>query len=376
MQGQKDRFQINSEELRSRTVEEQFQKDGETWATYLSDEQGSQATKDIMKRIFTVLELGDLHANLTSGERNVDVATRNKDLKSISGNSHPPLTPAALLSHGGRVKITIPPLKDTPDQDQNAFIRWLIGGLENLEDTKSNKTNKRSVFYRSAATHTFKRTNEEVKEKKISSFNPLHYPTFLKDFLNKRHLGMNVGLGDENKVAPENGSYGHVYMHWLPPEENKPGGLLIGCENSPPGKADRYGNMHDFRAKSAEFSPTGGQKFKDKKFKGYNLQPTSQNGFVINLDEKKMKAIMQEEVKEFNVNSIKDPIGEAKPSQRQQAVVKQEEKHKEVDNQPKNKKRWMSWLIAKVGLLAKEKPKEGAKEKQEARWTPGEKRYK
>lgn len=302
-------FDFDQDELRNRSIEEQFENDAQVWQAYLNDttvnSSGlSNEKKDIVKRIFTVLDQGYLQRKLGSGYE--DVSTVNKELleaqKQGKNNNQPPLTLAAVLSHGGRVTIKIPKLNK--DDDPTTFIRWLIG--QNNQLTPDSPTH-----IRAAATHTIgleKNSSSRVEEKKLHLTNPKHILKLLTDFLRKRHLGINIGLGTKDKAAPDNGSYGHLYLHWKPPTEQEEGALMVGCENSAPGKKNRYGAVHDMRAKSDEFSPTGGEKFSNEKFANYRLQVGKVGGLEIELTRQQIKDLTAKRAQDFDLNKLNAPI--------------------------------------------------------------------
>ena len=62
------------------------------------------------------------------------------------------------------------------------------------------------------------------------------------------------------KTIVADGGYGHLYIGYKPPTEQKDGGLLIGCETDAPRTINQMGHEHTAAAKGAEFGPTQGAK--------------------------------------------------------------------------------------------------------------------
>jgi hypothetical protein len=293
-------------QLRKLKAEDQFQRDEKIWKAFLNADPLSYPTdptyaqkQSVMRMIFYVLK----HLE--------DVRDTTMSLESV-------------LSHGGRIAIQIPSLKELPqDLDANAFFYALMCGKENVSSAKSGakaaKENK-AVFSRMAASHSISFSTEKaIKEERLNPSNPLAWPQFISDLLQGRHFGMNVGLGGPDVAAPANGSNGHLYIYWLPPTKDKPGGLLLGVEGSEPGCTDRFGKVHDARALSSEFSPTGGEKFSHKKFDAYREKGSVlalEGGLSLKLSVDQVSEIVsfsqkfrgEEEMKEVEENTMISPV--------------------------------------------------------------------
>lgn len=373
---------FDQDELRKRSIEEQFEHDAQVWQAYLNDNTVnaspvSNQKKNIVKRIFTTLQYGNLQRQVRSGYE--DISAVNKQLMDAQGksNNQPPLNLAAVLSHGGRVTIKIPPLDKGENTNPNEFIRWLIGSTSQIaQNNKIADEMGAPVFIRTAATHTIrlkKNSQSDVEEKKLSPANPRHIPTFVADFLKKRHLGINIGLGNKDKAAPDNGSYVHLYLYWKPPTEQEQGALMVGCENSAPGRANRYGAVHDMSAKSDEFSPTGGEKFSNKKFDEYRLRANKVGGLEIQLTKEQMKVLIQKKAEDFNIKQLNSRIGApsignefkaAKLADSTRKINDLISKHR-PSTQPANKSSWVRGEMPKESsqqvVNPPEKPQEKAK---------------
>ncbi|BBB15120.1 uncharacterized protein RVIR1_06190 [Candidatus Rickettsiella viridis] len=82
------------------------------------------------------------------------------------------------------------------------------------------------------------------------------------------HYGINIALGgaenenqhSKNKIQP-NGEHGHLYFHYVKPKEERHGGLLLGIEQSAPGKPDQYGGSHGLDGAPKNVSASGGDFF-------------------------------------------------------------------------------------------------------------------
>ncbi|KAM3101421.1 DUF4157 domain-containing protein [Phormidesmis sp. 146-12] len=160
---------------------------------------------------------------------------------------------AVALSHGGRVNIRIPAAK----KDPNRFFKWLIG-----EEAETS-----GVHTRTAGTHRVaigEGQTGSFKEKK--GFGAAINAKVGTETGETHHYGLDLpvgGLGNvdiNGAVILPNGSYGHLYIGYKPPTATRDGALLIGCETDAPGSTNALGHKHDWRAKSAEFSTTGGAK--------------------------------------------------------------------------------------------------------------------
>jgi len=233
---------LKQNSLRNRSADEQLSNDAIQWDAYLHSKDERAASKEkklIMARIFTIIQ----HCGLQAA------------------NDHPTdcsLNLASVLSHGGRLVIQVPKITDA-NEDPNRLLDAILGD--------KNKKGEQGVFYaRPFASHTLNVEGDRVNEGLLKTTGlDGDYALLLKDKFNKRHFGMDIGVGYAG-VMPEDGSHGHVYLYWLAPTLQSPGGLMIGVETAAPGKTNPYGTIHGASALKGEFTPTGGTKFSSEPF--------------------------------------------------------------------------------------------------------------
>ncbi|CAD5981041.1 eCIS core domain-containing protein [Planktothrix agardhii] len=181
---------------------------------------------------------------------------------------------AVALSHGGRVMINLPPIKQ--DENENEFIQWLFGTSPESDLTRkpqsydkikdpNNKSDhyKAKVDTRIASSHNVNVTESSLEEEKSNTFD-VKGKTGLKSTI--KHYGMDIplgGLGNEDlagdAILPD-GRHGHIYIYYRPPSLTLPGSVLIGAETSRMAHTDVFGMYHDQRGAPAEFSSTGTSK--------------------------------------------------------------------------------------------------------------------
>ncbi|TLY47243.1 MAG: hypothetical protein E6K54_06360 [Gammaproteobacteria bacterium] len=83
------------------------------------------------------------------------------------------------------------------------------------------------------------------------------------------HYGFDLALGGvgnqhfvSKKIIQNNGEHGHLYINFYQDlTQKKQSGLLLGIEQSAPGKSDQYGGQHDIYASDKEYSASGGDFF-------------------------------------------------------------------------------------------------------------------
>lgn len=166
---------------------------------------------------------------------------------------------ASVLLHGSRALI------EFPSEISEQLIKWLIPD---------------QTSWRHAATHGIKTTH--VEESQSLANKPPKYLQEIKVGLlgagyqtaaqmlpgsMYQHYGIDVALGGAgNKnhysdvIIEPNGEHGHLYVYHAA-EEGEHGGLLLGIEQSAPGKSDQYGGSHDMGASPKTRSASGGDFF-------------------------------------------------------------------------------------------------------------------
>lgn len=195
-----------------------------------------------------------------------DISYRDKQDKQFHSwralNAHSELETfpiAAVLLHGSRALI------EFPAEISAQLIEWIIPD---------------QTSWRLAATHGIKTIN--VEESKSLANKPRKYLQEIKVGLLEagyqtaaqmlpgsmyQHYGIDVALGGAgNKnhysgvVVEPNGEHGHLYIYHAS-KGGKHGGLLLGIEQSAPGKSDQYGGSHDMGASPKTLSASGGDFF-------------------------------------------------------------------------------------------------------------------
>ncbi|BBO88767.1 hypothetical protein [Desulfosarcina ovata] len=140
---------------------------------------------------------------------------------------------ASLLSHGQRVMVQIPSIPAGGDR----LWTWL--------------QEEGSIQSRGYATHglSHKRRPEALIKGHRRYLDEKHGVwQSLKGHVQGRHYAFNVALGGEGNRNPfsrssddkeftyvpikADGLNGHVYINYMPPTNNRPGGMLVGCENA------------------------------------------------------------------------------------------------------------------------------------------------
>jgi hypothetical protein len=181
---------------------------------------------------------------------------------------------ASLLSHGDRVMVQIP-----SSDGRDPVWDWLNG-----YDQEHNRYTL-AIPPRTRATHGI----ERLEPAKILGF--AEHSCYFKETKNYSgrpgtggaHYGFNValgGLGNRNPVSrtnqfddvlhwdtgkfrpiAENGQDGHVFINYLPPTTNKPGAMLVGCENADVARSNPHTAVGHYSPFAADLSACGGRKW-------------------------------------------------------------------------------------------------------------------
>ncbi len=227
------------------------------------------------------------------------------------------LPTATYLSHGSRVVVEIPP--GSGDQ----LINWFTSGDKNKSGLSKKQTkeaaiqtDKTYIYNRSAATHDInihknKAGDYELTEKKGFFIGAGDY---VKDKLFRqkgKHYGIDLGLKkpSENIEPGQNlhdGEHGHLYMHYTPPTQDKPGSLMYGIENASP-----QSSKHSKVGKAAAASASGGEKFpklqkliqKNEAANDKNpIIPKKYNGMYAKLDTSNLEKITSTDINKYHKN--------------------------------------------------------------------------
>lgn len=265
-----------------------------------------QMSVDVYKRALALIGSGGLQIESNSGAK-----------QSAAGNNLPV---SSYLSHGTRVMIEIPP--DSGD----TLANWLTSGDPN-KSGMSRKQNQlealgegKIVYNRSAATHDVS-IEERVNDKGEKSFSLKEKKGFFigfKDFIGNKFgmktkhwgvdLAMNAEFGgkdSEGKIVDRpDGDHGHLYIHYNPPKDGKPGSMLIGIEGGAP-----TSHKHSKVGASDPLSPVDSSKFNElgtkKDIAGEReyestLVPKTYGGMVIKLDQQNLDDIVKINAKDLD----------------------------------------------------------------------------
>jgi putative RNase toxin 11 of polymorphic toxin system len=196
---------------------------------------------------------------------------------------------ASLLSHGQRVLVQIP----TRQKGGEELWAWL--NQPNQIPSRPYATHGQSCL--SKPVNLIKGHRQYVVEK---GGGVTGWGQSVSGRLLGRHFAFNVALGgngNRNPFSPTNddealtykpikadGLNGHVYINYMPPENNSVGGMLVGCENAQHGKGSNphTGAGHGLGG-SQKVSACGGLKWSTMKsgpLKEYN-------GFICDLTDRR-----------------------------------------------------------------------------------------
>lgn len=189
---------------------------------------------------------------------------------------------AAILMHGSRVLIEFPSdiasqLMDWLIVDKNSWRYMATHGISALPIAE--RIEHQSIFT------TYKFLKEEKVSGTTAAFNLVSnsiagllsnpYLNFsatssTQEKLNcAEHYGFDLalgGVGNQHFASKEtiqnNGEHGHLYIYFYQDQtQKKQSGLLLGIEQSAPGKPDQYGGQHDLTVSDKEYSASGGDLF-------------------------------------------------------------------------------------------------------------------
>ena len=148
---------------------------------------------------------------------------------------------AEVYAHGGRTMFILP---------AGADQKPVMDGIQGQNPARS------GLKSRSFATHAVNPRTIQKNGTIASEANELRVGA-LSAYSPSYHKGMNASVGGLGHVGPNgkvitaDGTNGHMYMHLVPGKENTCGMMLVGFENSGPGKKGRLGHAHTASAKKA-----------------------------------------------------------------------------------------------------------------------------
>ncbi len=244
---------------------------------------------DVFKRVLTVVDCGGL---CVSDGDNVVSASNNQ------------LPVSSYLAHGSRILIQIPPIAETGER--HAFMNWLIHGDRARSFADGCGSEHSALFQRSISSHSTHLTSSEgkwfcIEDKGVFAGTLDTLGALGKSSAEAHHFGLNFAFGvdklgedrDGNFVHGPDGEHGHMYLHYRVSSADYPGSLMIGVENSEPGKSN-----HSLLGTPNKFTHIGGTKWSElqKKYHGscedILIMPTTLNGMRIDLSRQKQEDIL------------------------------------------------------------------------------------
>lgn len=220
--------------------------------------QQHETTTGILKKIFVLLH---------------EFGVKNLKQSVVGDGANLPF--AALLSHGGRINILLPPLERCKG-DPFFLLKWLgflkdehllgLRAMSAMSMGAALPTMSAPVHKRLFGTHYAGRANSESefdeRGGKGAAVQARLDPTTVQ-------LGMNLPIGGMGKldfnrdVILSDGAHGHMYIGFTSPLPTVGGTLQIGVESTAPGNYSTTGYVHDHNSTEKTRNPmssTGGHK--------------------------------------------------------------------------------------------------------------------
>ncbi|MBO1351123.1 MAG: DUF4157 domain-containing protein [Hormoscilla sp. GUM202] len=201
------------------------------------------------------------------------------------------------LSHGGRVNVRIPALKNKKENPY-ALTDWL-GITENKKVEESG-----AVFSRPFGTHHMAIGKNIDRQPGTGTFREEggSKAAIKNKFDNTKLYGMNLavgGIGERDfngEVILPDGAHGHMFIGFKPPTIDRDGALQIGIETTAPGGASTVGYHHGPKSSEATANPESsfgglkadkvgyGNPAKAAFFKGEKLDDATTNARMVDLN--------------------------------------------------------------------------------------------
>lgn len=207
--------------------------------------------------------------------------TLNSFFKKSSTLTHFPI--ASLLLHGSRVLV------EFPSEIAWEVTAWLI---DDRTSWRYLATHRISPLKESEVVNSKNNAvdlHKFLKEEKISATQAAFH--FMSDSFSSLmatlqlaldvpeksdladHYGFNLALGGAGNLhfaskekIQNNGEHGHLYLNFYRGEQKEHSGLLLGIEQSAPGKSDQFGCWHDLTMNDKHYSASGGDFFCKKPY--------------------------------------------------------------------------------------------------------------
>ncbi|WP_433260776.1 hypothetical protein ACQPZF_25025 [Actinosynnema sp. CS-041913] len=239
---------------------------GDDDASAAEEAQTAVRGNNILTKVFLILQNG---LKTYRGDQHVDF--REGDV-------------ARALAHGGRVNIRIPQLADAGDAF--AMTDWL--GLthegKDVDPTEIRGYGTHRVSVGANRPEGAPGRFEERGGKRTGARNgALHWAKTKLDLPveTARVYGVNLAAGGwgtldyHNDVVRPNGTYGHMFIRFQPPERNRDGALMVGIETTAPGGWSPVGYRHTILSSEATANP-------ESSFHGHKQDKIGQGGMSTN----------------------------------------------------------------------------------------------
>ncbi len=258
----------------------------------------------LFKRTLTVIDRGGL--SVSDGSSVISAS-----------DNHMPV--CSYLAHGSRVLVQIPPTG--PDGTSHEFMNWLIHGDKDKKFTECKPGESNALFGRTVSSHSTRLETDSqdycfIEEKGVVDGTIDTISGFGKTLDRTHHFGINFAFGVDKlgmdsrgkEVRKPDGEHGHMYLHYRPPSEHYPGSLMIGVENSQPGKSN-----HSLLGTPNATTHLGGGKLSELQRKYDNsvscpviMIPSTLNGMRIDLDRKALSGFVSGQ-EQFEVQCLIRP---------------------------------------------------------------------
>lgn len=264
-------------------LDKQFKRDIELMSLAIVQSGSSEQDKikaDILLKSMLLLFFGRVCYRHVSDQRFYPFNTLNAYFKN-STLMHFPI--AAILLHGSRVLI------EFPSEIAPALINWLIidksswrylathgiSALTEPEVIAKNYQDKQPKFPLRKYLKEQKVSNTHAAINLLSNsisglntyFNLISTAHLQNKMDSAEHFGINLALGGvgnqhfgSKQDIQNNGEHGHLYIN-VYQGLTQQSGLLLGIEQSAPGKPDQYGGKHDLSVTDKTYSASGGDFF-------------------------------------------------------------------------------------------------------------------
>jgi hypothetical protein len=278
---------LNTIRFGNNSLDIQFKRDIELISLAIVDYGHSEQDKikaEVLLKSLWLLFFGQVCYRHSSDQRFYPFNTLDDYFKSNSTLTHFPI--ASILLHGSRVLI------EFPSEIAHQIIDWLIidknnwryiatHGISTLTESEVVTNNFKNKTYlpiykclkeekMNGAQAVLNLASDSINSLIIASKSAMRM--HMQDKLSEdyEHYGINLALGGvknqhfaSKKIIQNNGEHGHLYINFFNGgiARKSHSGILLGIEQSAPGKPDQYGGEHDPLVSNKSYSASGGDFF-------------------------------------------------------------------------------------------------------------------